>query len=119
MPVALKKWFKQSGDIHTEVALKLTTNSFGAGVADVFSSLDWDGRPSATIGLELSPDNRRVIRSRFLLLGQLTKEPVTVPANKLFPEADPNITMTITIPEGSNFRFNDGTTASDLLACEN
>jgi len=119
MPVALKKWFKQNSDLHTEVALKLTTNSFGAGVADVFASLDWDGRPSATIGLELSPDNRRVIRARFLLLGQLTKEPVTVPANKLFPEADPNITMTITIPEGSNFRFNDGTTASDLLACEN
>jgi hypothetical protein len=61
MPVALKKWFKQNSDIHTEVALRLTTNSFGAGVADVASSLDWDGRPAATVGLELSPDNKRVV----------------------------------------------------------
>jgi hypothetical protein len=45
------------------------------------------------------------------------KEPVTVPANKLFPDADPSITMNITIPDGTS--FNDGITTSDLLAWEN
>jgi hypothetical protein len=36
----------------------------------------------------------------------------------LFPEADPAITLTITIPEGSSFCFNGGTMSSDLLPCE-
>jgi hypothetical protein len=119
MPVALKKWFKQNGDIAAEVVTKLATSSFGVGVTDTAVKFDWDGRPVATVGLELSPDNRRVIRARLLLLGLFTKEPVTVPANKLFPDADPSITMSITVPDGAAFRFNDGTTASDLLACEN
>jgi hypothetical protein len=118
MPVAAKKWFRQTEEMSTDLAKKLSTSSFGMGAMDTLESLGWDGKSVAAIGLELTPDNRRVKRSQFLLLGALSREPVGLAANKLFPEADPAITMTITIPEGSAFRFNGGTMSSDLLPCE-
>ncbi len=65
------------------------------GSLDTLESLGWDGKSVAAIGLELTPDNRRVKRSQFLLLGALSREPVGLAANKLFPDADPAITMTI------------------------
>jgi hypothetical protein len=118
MPVAAKKWFKQTEELSTDLAKKLSTSSFGMGVMDTLESLEWDGKSVAAVGLELTPDNRRVKRSQFLLLGALSREPVGLAANKLFPDADPAITMMITIPEGSTFRFNGGSMSSDLLPCE-
>jgi hypothetical protein len=118
MPVANKKWFKQTDELSTDLAKKLSTSSFGIGALDTLENLGWDGKSVAAIGLELTPDNRRVKRSQFLLLGTLSKEPVGFAANKLFPDADPAITMSITIPEGTAFRFNGGTMSSDLLPCE-
>ena len=118
MPVANKKWFKQTDELSTDLAKKLSTSSFGIGALDTLENLGWDGKSVAAIGLELTPDNRRVKRSQFLLLGALSKEPVGLAANKLFPDADPAITLSITIPEGTAFRFNGGTMSSDLLPCE-
>ena len=118
MPVANKKWFKQTSELSTDLAKKLSTSSFGIGALDTLENLGWDGKSVAAIGLELTPDNRRVKRSQFLLLGALSKEPVGLAANKLFPDADPAITLSITIPEGTAFRFNGGTMSSDLLPCE-
>jgi hypothetical protein len=60
-----------------------------------------------------------VLRGQFLLHGLVTNEPVTLQASKLFPEADPAITMTVFIPDGREFRFNGGSLSSDLMACEN
>jgi hypothetical protein len=119
MPNLDKKWFKAKGNIDKELAKKLLTVSFGAPVTDTLSRFDWDGKLVATVGLEFTPDNRRVLRGQFLLHGLLTKEPVTLQASKLFPEADPAITMTVFIPDGREFRFNGGSLSSDLMACEN
>ncbi len=55
----------------------------------------------------------------FLLWCTFSKEPVTLSAAKLFPEADPIITMTVTMPDERDFLFEDGTTDSDPLPCEN
>jgi hypothetical protein len=118
MPVGAKKGFRQSEEMITDLAKKLSMSSFSIGAMDTLESLGWDGKSVAAVGLELTPDNRRVKRSQFLLLGALSRELVGLAANKLFPEADPAITMTITIPEGSAFRINIGTMSSDLLPCE-
>jgi hypothetical protein len=75
----------------TDLAKKLSTSMFGIRAIDTLESLGWDGKSVAAIGLELTPDNRRVKRSQFLLLGALSREPVGLAANKLFPEADPAI----------------------------
>jgi len=118
MLVANKKWFKQMEELSTDLAKKLSTSSFGIGSLDTLESQGWGGKSVAVIGLELTPNNSRVKRSQFLLLGALSREPVGLAANKLFLDADPAITMTITIPESTAFRFNGGTMSSDLLPCE-
>jgi hypothetical protein len=92
MPNLDKKWFKAKGNMDKELAKKLLTVSFGAPVTDTLLNFDWDGKLVATVGLEFTPDNRRVLRGQFLLHGVFTKEPVTLQASKLFPEADPAIT---------------------------
>jgi hypothetical protein len=118
MPTLAKKWFKQKNELTPETAKVLSTYSFGVGATDTLVNLGWDGNLIASVGLELTPDNRRVARSMLLLKGTFTKEPVSIAANKLFPDADKNTMLSITLPQGHEFRFANGTTASDLLPCE-
>ena len=118
MPTLDKKWFKEKGDMPLDLARSLSTASFHIGVTETLCNLGWDGKPVANVGLELSPDNARVIRSQFLLHGLLTKEAVSLTASKLFPEADPAITMSVTIPDSAEFRFNDGSLSSDLVPAQ-
>lgn len=118
MPPLDKKWFHEKGDIPTDVAEKLVTASFGLPVTQTLLNLGWSGNHIATVGLDLSPDNRRVVRGRYLLAGPLTKEPVSIQAAKLFPTADPAIMLVIYIPDGAEFRFHSGNLGSDLLPCE-
>ncbi len=82
-------------------------------------NLGWDSKLIATVGLELSPDNKRVARNMFLLKGIFTKEPVNIAAIKPFPDADKNIMLSISLAEGHKFCFANSTTDSDLLLCKN
>ncbi len=93
--------------------------NFATPVSYKLANFDWDGKQIATVGLEFTPDNRPVARGQFILHGLFTKEPVILQANKLFPEADLDITLMVFIPYGREFRFNLSTLGSDLLACEN
>ncbi len=69
MPVLAKKWFKETGDIGLEIADSLVTAGLGQAASQTFAALGWDGKLAAGIALELSPDNRHVRRSEFLLRG--------------------------------------------------
>jgi hypothetical protein len=113
-----KKWFKATGDLHPRIAGHLITDSFGQPVANVLARLDWDGNLVACIGLELSPDNKHVARSQFMLRGLPTKEPVEIQANNLWTSAQPGTKLSITIPDGKAFIFTGGTLASDYVAGE-
>jgi hypothetical protein len=59
-----------------------------------------------------------VQRGQFLLHGNLAKEPIEIQANILWPSAEPDIFLTITLQDGAAFRFNRGNLCSDLIACE-
>ena len=118
MPNLLKKWCPRSGAIPTDTIKKLDVASFGHPVTATLTELGWDGTLVAAIGLQLSPDNRQVQRGQFLLRGNISKEPVEIQANLLWPDAEPDIFLTITPPEGTAFRFDSGTLCSDLIACE-
>lgn len=113
-----KKYFESRGDLDHELGNKLVTASFNLPVTQTLLNLGWTGNHVAMVGLELSPDNRHVRRGRYLLHGPLTKEPVNIQARKLFPTADTDIMMTITMPDAAEFRFHNGTLGSDLLPCE-
>jgi hypothetical protein len=119
MTILAKKWFKEREGMEPDLAKELSVPSFGIGVSEVLENFGWDGKAIAAIGLEFSPDNKKVARSHFLLRGSFTKEPVSFAANKLFPEADKDIMLHVTVPDGAEFRFPNGTTASDLVPCEN
>lgn len=118
MPYLEKKWFKEKEGIFPDLAQKLSAASFDIGVTQTLVTLGWDGRPIAAVGLALSPDNRRIARSQFLLQGVPSKDPITLQASKLFPAADPAIKMSIKLPDSAEFRFNGGSLSSDLLHCD-
>lgn len=118
MPFLLKKWFRSTGDLHHDLAAKLETPGFGLPTTQTFLNIGWDSKLVAAIGLELSPDNHRIIRGQFMLQGPLTKEPVSLQACKLFPAVDSSITLTIHIPDSVQFAFNSGTLCSDYLQME-
>ena len=118
MPDLLKKWFAANGEMPSELIDKLTTPGLGLPSTQVLLDLGWTGNLIATVGLELSADNRRIQRSHFMLLGPLTRNPINIQASKLFPAADPSITLTITMPDSGEFRFRGGTLSSDILPAE-
>jgi hypothetical protein len=117
MAPLFKKWFKATGDIH-KIADNLLTPSFGQPVVQTLARLEWDGNFAACIGIELSPDNKHVARSEFMLRGLPTKEPVEIQANNLWASAGPDVKLTVHIPDGSIFKFTGGTLASDYVAGE-
>ncbi len=51
MPVADKKWFKQTEELSTDLAKKLSTSSFGTGSLDTLESLGWEVRGSDKAGV--------------------------------------------------------------------
>jgi hypothetical protein len=118
MPNLLKKWCPRSGSIPTDTIKKLDVASFGHPVTATLTGLGWDGTLVAAIGLQLLPDNRQVQRGQILLCGNISKEPVEIQANLLWPEAEPDVFLTITLPEGTAYCFDSGTLCSDLITCE-
>ena len=119
MPKLDKKWFNSSGSITPNLATKLEIASLGNPVNHALSGLGWDGTaPVATIGLELSPDNKTVLRAQFLLRGRLCSEPISRSAAAIWGERAKELVLKADIPDGSRFQFNSGKLASDPLACE-
>ena len=116
MPVLAKKWFKETGDIRLEIADSLVTAGLGQAASQTFAALGWDGKLAAGIALELTPDNRHVSRSEFLLRGLPSKEIIELAANNLWQAADPEVKISITLPDGVAFSFASGNLASDYVA---
>ncbi len=119
MPVLDNKWFNPNGSLTPDLVKKLEIASLGHPVNHTLSELGWDGSsPVATIGLELSPDNKQVHRAQFILRGNLGSEPVSRAAGAIWGDKAKELTLKITIPEGGRFHFNNGTLSSDPLASE-
>jgi hypothetical protein len=119
MPPLDRRWFSGTGGLLGDLPAKLEIASLGNPVTHTLSNLGWDGTtPVASIGLELSPDNRHVQRAQFLLRGQLAAEPVSRSAASIWSGADKDVTFRAEIPDGSRFQFSAGGLTSDYLACE-
>lgn len=118
MPTLAKKWFKENGEFPLDAVGKLLIAGFGQPVARTLVNLDWDGNMVASVGLALTPDNRHVRLSQFLLRGPVTREVIELRANNIWPAAAPDIQLTLTLPDCSEFRFDSGTLASEYIAGE-
>ncbi len=118
MPHLAKKYFKATGDLPLQYAAKLETAGLGLPIHQTLIDLGWDGRLTAGVGLELSPDNKQVRRGEFFLRGLPTKELIDIQANNLWSSAGKDVTLTISMPDAGLFRFSSGTLASDYLTGE-
>lgn len=114
-----RKWFRGSGDIPAALAEMLEITSLGSPVTNTLTALGWDGTTAiASVGLELSPDNKHVLRAQLVLRGHLAAEPITLSAATIWGGASKEVTLQIDVPEGGCFHFNSGGLASNFLACE-
>jgi len=118
MPVLAKKWFQETGDMSHDLAKKVEVASFGLPISQTLIRLGWDGSLVAGIGLELTPDNRHIVRGEFFMRGDFTKEPTVIKAKNLWPNVSEDISLSVTIPDASHFRHNSGTLSRDLLGNE-
>ncbi len=62
MPNLAKKFFKATGDLLLQYAARLETTGLGLPIHQTLIDLGWDGKLTAGVGLELSPDNKQVRR---------------------------------------------------------
>lgn len=119
MPALDTRWFNTGNQLERSLVPRIEVASFGSPVDQALKNLGWNGTdPVAGLGLELSPDNKRVLDAQFLLRGRLAAEPVTRTASSIWKDADADVTVRIEIPEGGRFRFSNGALASDFLACD-
>lgn len=119
MPPLNKKWFKETGDLSAESARRLHADSLGHPITQTLSNLGWRGDLVAGIGLELTPDNKRVRRGEFFLRGVPTKDIIEISASDLWPAAATDVKLMVTLPDASLFNFSSGTLASEYVASEN
>ena len=109
------RWFVGPEDISDEYAAALEVASFGYPVANTLGKIGWDGKLTAAIGLELSPDNSTVARGQLILRGKLADEPTIFQASKLWEAADKEAMVNIIFPNGAEFDFAGGRMHSEYL----
>jgi hypothetical protein len=118
MPNLAKKFFKATGELPLQYAARLETAGLGLPIHQILIDLGSDGKLTAGVGLELSPDNKQVRRGEFFLCGLPTKELIDIQASNLWSSAGKDITLTISMPDACLFRFSSGTLASEYLPGE-
>jgi hypothetical protein len=110
-----KKWFEGGGNLPSIVTDNLLVASLGQPVNATLGRNGWDGRTVAGVGLELSADNMHVSRGQFYMRGNLSQQPGTFQANKLWEKASKDISVTMFFPTGADFDFSNGSLASEYL----
>ena len=81
----------------------------------VLDQHDWDGNVVGTILLNLSPDNKKVVGGKMVLVRDLMKGTKEVKANRLFPEADKQLNISYQIDDAALFTFNSGTMIGEII----
>ncbi len=109
------KWFKGPTDISLDLASTLSAANLGYPVQRVLGSNGWDGGLVSCVGLELTPDNRKILRGQFMMRGPLAKDPIVMQAEKLWEKAGKEVTVSITLPNAADFDFSAGTLTSECL----
>jgi len=112
------RWFVGPENLPEDFAAALEVASFGYPVAAALGKHGWDGRLTASIGLELTPDNSAVARGQLIMRGRLSEEPTTFQASKLWEAADKEAVVDIVLPSAAEFDFSGGSMHSENLTCD-
>jgi len=118
MPFLDKKWFRNEGNLSSQLTKSLIAPDMGRQINSVLGKFGWQGEQAAGVAVELSADNRRVNRAQFFLRGMLSREVGTLAASKIWEKADKAVIMAINFPSGDVFPFTSGTLASEYVPSE-
>jgi hypothetical protein len=115
----LDKWFFGGGDkIDGSDLARSEVQNAGACVDAALKRFKWGAGAIGCVVLHLSPDNRRILAGEFVTRGELDTREVRIEAEKLWPDADSNVSLVIKIPKADVFKFTEGGLWSDLVGDE-
>ena len=109
--------FGQPISVSSEDVGHCEIQNIGEAVTNVLVNYGWKGDPVGVIILHLSPDNERVTAGQFSARGRDERE-FKLRADKIWVDADMNVTLTIRMPELDSFIFSGGGLTSDWLQDE-
>ena len=118
MPTIDKALFGGDGNIGGDELVLLEIRDYGDSVLKALREFKWNGKPVCAVALELSPDNRHVDNGTFLVRGPLDAKEIKVKTSNLWATAAADTQLTVRVPDGSAFAFDDGSLCSDYLACD-
>jgi hypothetical protein len=95
---------------------KIKVTNFDKDVDEALTKhFGWQGTATAAVGLILSPDNLQVQRGVFITRGDLEQEQKKMPANSIWPAANPNISIHLSFPSANVFQFDSGGLWSNIV----
>ena len=118
MPELSKKYFGGAGDIPSDRKNQLLTKCDNQAIRHTLTELGWEGQLAASVIVKASVDGERVAGSTFKINGELTKDPVSFQAAKLWDKCGADIQLQVTVPAGAEFDFSGGTLASEFAGEE-
>ena len=81
--------------------------------------MEWDGEAVVSVGITLSPDNKKIIQGKVFLQGELLKSSKEIRVNKLWDQSDKDLRLSYRIDDASIFTFNDGSLVGDYVDSSN
>ena len=93
-------------------------HGWGEATKTTLDDLEWDGDVIMGGGLDLSPDNSKVVGGRVFLQGELLKSPKEIRANKLWEKVDKELKISYSIEDAATLTFSSGTLVGDFVDCK-
>ena len=114
VPTLSGKWFKQREKLSAAHIKALVIPGPGPAAERKLSEMNWNTKVIGTITMELANDNRSVVNGQFGLHGTIANASITVPAKKIWEEANEAVSVSIKLPVGNKFNFPCGLTSEYL-----
>ena len=118
MPPVDKSLFSGDSHINGGELILLEITDYGDSVTKALREFKWNGKAIGAVALELSPDNHSVDNGTFLVRGPLENKEIKVKTSNLWATAAADTQLSIRIPDGGAFSFDDGSLCSDYLPCD-
>ena len=115
MPVLAKKFFGGKRDLPIDKLQSLSTGDNNTSVTSTLTRLGWEGQIIAGIILKLSVDGSKADNGQFFLRGDLVSQRVNIQAAKLWAKASKDISLSVKIPTGDQFKFLGGMLVSEYV----
>ena len=107
-------YFSGNDSLSTPLLMDYVTTGYGPASVTTLNSLGWKGKVIGGIIFWLYLDNNSLSRGKFFITGELLSNPYVVPAQKLWPSAPDNISLSIPLTSADMFNFPE-TLTSDYI----